>query len=52
MTPRSGVAAMEEMTPEDLFHTLLGLGTQWRVVRCEFVAVEGIVRRWVEETPY
>lgn len=28
--------AMEEMTPEDLFHTLLGLGTQWRVMRCEF----------------
>ena len=46
------MAAMEEMTPEDLFHTLLGLGTQWRVVRCEFEAMEGEVRLWVEETSY
>ena len=43
---------MEEMTPEDLFHTLLGLGTQWRVLRCEFAAKEGTVRLWIEETPY
>jgi transposase len=40
------------MTPEELFHNLLGLGTQWRVKRCEFEALEGIVRLWVEETPY
>ena len=40
------------MTPEELFHNLLGLGTQWRVKRCEFAALEGIVRLWVEETPY
>ena len=43
---------MEGMTPEALFHTLLGLGTQWKVVRCEFEAVEGVVRLWIEETPY
>jgi transposase len=46
------LAAMEGMTPEALFHTLLGLGTQWKVVRCEFEAAEGVVRLWVEETPY
>jgi len=42
---------MGMMTPETLFHTLLGLGTQWRVTRCEFVAEEGTVRLWIEETP-
>ena len=40
------------MTPEALFHTLLGLGTQWKVVRCEFEAEEGVVRLWIEEMPY
>lgn len=41
------------MTPEQLFHSLLGLGTQWRVERCEYDMSEtpGIVRIWVEETP-
>jgi hypothetical protein len=52
VTQGAAQVAMEEMTPEDLFHTLLGLGTQWRVMRCEFAAEEGIVRLWIEETPY
>ena len=39
------------MTPEDLFHQLLGLGRQWRVTRCEFTSEGGLVRLWVEETP-
>lgn len=39
------------MTPESLFHNLLGLGTQWRVMRCEFVQEESLVRLWIEETP-
>ena len=38
------------MTPESLFHTLLGLGTQWRVTHCEFVVEESTVRLWIEET--
>ena len=37
------------MTPEKLFHDLLGLGQQWRVTRCEYSFDEG-VRLWVEET--
>ena len=37
------------MTPEQLFHELLGLGQQWRVSRCEYTFDEG-VRLWVEET--
>lgn len=37
------------MTPEQLFHELLGLGQQWRVTRCEYTFDEG-VRLWVEET--
>lgn len=52
MTLWAGRVAMEDMTPEELFHSLLGLGTQWRVVRCEFEAIEGEVRLWVEETAY
>jgi transposase len=42
-----------QMTPEQLFHSLLGLGTQWRVLRCEYDKTEatGTVRIWVEETP-
>lgn len=39
------------MTPEQLFHELLGLGRQWRVTRCEFTLAAGLVRLWVEETP-
>lgn len=39
------------MTPEALFHELLGLGLQWRVTRCEFEVEECLVRLWIEETP-
>jgi transposase len=39
------------MTPEALFHQMLGLGEEWRVSRCEFDATEGEVRLWVEELP-
>jgi transposase len=39
------------MTPEQLFHELLGLGRQWRVQRCEFSLEDGLVRLWIEETP-
>ena len=39
------------MTPEQLFHDLLGLGQQWRVIRCEYCFDDG-VRLWVEETAY
>jgi hypothetical protein len=52
VTRREELGAITAMTPEALFHTLLGLGTQWKVVRCEFEAVEGVVRLWIEETPY
>jgi transposase len=37
------------MTPEQLFHGLLGLGQQWRVTRCEYDFDNG-VRLWIEET--
>lgn len=40
------------MTPETLFHQLLGLGDEWRVSRCEFDAQGGEVRLWVEELPH
>lgn len=47
------------MTPEQLFHELLGLGRQWRVTRCEYAPkdgtalgeLDGVVRLWIEETP-
>ena len=47
------------MTPEQLFHELLGLGRHWRVKRCEYAPKEGtalgeldgVVRLWIEETP-
>jgi hypothetical protein len=54
---KSGLSDCEEkqesegMTPEELFHELLGLGVQWRVTRCEFEVEEGLVRLWIEETP-
>ncbi|MDF9827927.1 hypothetical protein M2447_002032 [Ereboglobus sp. PH5-10] len=40
------------MTPENLFHQLLGLGDEWRVSRCEFEAEQGEVNLWVEELPH
>jgi transposase len=39
------------MTPEALFHQLLGLGEEWRVSRCEFDPAGGEMRLWVEEQP-
>jgi transposase len=39
------------MTPETLFHQLLGLGEEWQVSRCQFDAAAGEVRVWVEECP-
>jgi hypothetical protein len=38
------------MTPEALFHEMLGLGVQWRVTCCEFEVEEGLVRLWLEKT--
>ena len=52
VTPAAGMTAMSGYDPRRTLHNLLGLGTQWRVKRCEFEALEGIVRLWVEETPY
>lgn len=39
------------MTPEKLFHELLGLGMNWNVTECEYDRGEGVVRLRVEETP-
>jgi transposase len=39
------------MKPEQLFHQLLGLGTEWRVAECLFDKDAGVVTIWVEETP-
>lgn len=39
------------MTPETLFHQMLGLGTDWEVSACEFDQPEGLVRIEVRETP-
>jgi transposase len=38
------------MTPEKLFHELLGLGMNWEVVECEYDRVEGVVRLAIRET--
>ena len=38
------------MTPEKLFHQMLGLADQWEVVQCEFDQVAGLVRLQVRET--
>lgn len=40
------------MTPEKLFHELLGLGDQWKVTRCEFDAQASEVGIWVEEAEH
>jgi len=32
------------MTPEQLFHELLGLGRHWRVTRCEYAPKDGTAR--------
>lgn len=39
------------MTPEKLFHELLGLGINWIVTECEFDRISGVVRIRIEETP-
>ncbi len=38
------------MTPEKLFHELLGLGMKWEVASCEYDREDGIVRLEVRET--
>jgi transposase len=38
------------MTPEKLFHQMLGLADQWEVFQCEFDQAEGLVRLHVQET--
>jgi transposase len=38
------------MTPEKLFHQMLGLADQWEVFQCEFDPSEGLVRLHVRET--
>jgi transposase len=38
------------MTPEKLFHQLLGLGLNWEVSECEYERSKGVVRLVVKET--
>jgi transposase len=38
------------MTPEKLFHELLGLGLHWEVTECEYDRVASVVRLAVKET--
>jgi len=38
------------MTPEKLFHELLGLGMKWAVKECEYDREQGVVRLRIEET--
>src|SRR5690242_1551018 len=38
------------MTPEKLFHELLGLGMKWEVKECEYDQKEGVVRLVIGET--
>lgn len=40
------------MTPEKLFHEMLGLGLNWEVKDCEFDRKEGVVRLRVAETKH
>jgi transposase len=40
------------MTPEKLFHELLGLGLNWRVEECEFDREQGVVRLKIAETEH
>ncbi len=39
------------MTPENLFHPMLGLGAEGEVAACQFDAATGLVTRHVRETP-
>jgi hypothetical protein len=38
------------MTPEKLFHELLGLGMSWGVKGCEFDRESGVVKLEIAET--
>ncbi len=40
------------MTPEKLFHELLGLGLNWKVTECEFDRESGVVQLRIEETEH
>ena len=40
------------MTPEKLFHELLGLGLNWKVEECEFKREEGVVYLRIRETEH
>jgi transposase len=40
------------MTPEKLFHELLGLGMNWVVKECDFDRESGVVRLRIEETSH
>lgn len=40
------------MTPEKLFHELLGLGLNWKVEECEFKREEGVVYLRIGETEH
>lgn len=40
------------MTPEKLFHELLGLGMNWEVTECEYDRVGGVVKLAVKETEH
>jgi transposase len=42
---------MADMTPEETFHQLLGLGENWRVIRTEYETEENTFVICVEETP-
>ena len=42
----------EGVTPEKLFHELLGLGLNWKVTECEFDSESGVVRLRIEETEH
>ena len=39
------------MTPERMFHEMLGLGSEWRVSSCRFDPESGLVTLQIEETP-
>ena len=38
------------MTPEKMFHEMLGLGSEWQVSACRFNPESGLVRLQIEET--
>src|SRR5215217_6811804 len=39
------------MTPESMFHQMLGLGNEWAVKFCQFDAITGLVTLHIQETP-